>query len=149
MKENTEIWLKEVITGIVTILGGLPFSIFCGLGVFNGADNITRIVFIPFFICGLTILIRGFVYFIKGLNLKKALNDTDVLAEDVFENDDKLNIVDKIFSKLYLVGFLLFWFGFLIVFDYIAIRDGQTSMFIFSLLFWAVGIFVAIKNFGR
>ena len=75
------------------------------------------------------------------------MNDENISAESVFEKYEKLNIADKIFSKLYIVGFLLFWFGFLIVFDYIAITQGQMSMLAFSLVFWTVGIYVALKNF--
>lgn len=149
MKENIEIWIIEVMCGIVLILVGLLFLIDCGLRIFNGEDNFTRIASIPFFICGLPILMKGITYLIKGLNFKKALSDDNVLAEDVFENEDKLNNVDKVWDKLYFVFFLLMWFGFLIAFDYVAIKNCEFSMFIFSLLFWAAGILLAIKIFRR
>jgi len=144
---NLEVWLFEVLQGIGTIIGGGIFTGFCGWFFIKAADSTTRIVIIPFLICGLAVLIKGIVALVQGLNLRKGMNDDNVSAESVFDKHEKLNIADKIFSKLYIVGFLLFWFGFLIVFDYIAITQRQMSMLAFSLIFWIVGIYVAIKNF--
>lgn len=144
---NIEVWIFEVLQGIGTIIGGGIFFGVCGWFFIKAADSITRIAIIPFLICGLAVLIKGIVALVQGLNLRKGMNDENISAESVFEKYEKLNIADKIFSKLYIVGFLLFWFGFLIVFDYIAITQGQMSMLAFSLVFWTVGIYVALKNF--
>lgn len=144
---NMEVWSFEVLQGISTIIGGGIFTGVCGWVFIKAADSITRIVIIPFLICGLAVLIKGIVALVQGLNLRKGMNDDNVSAESVLDKHEKLNIADKIFSKLYMVGFLLFWFGFLIVFDYFAIKQGQMSMLAFSLIFWVVGIYVAIKDF--
>lgn len=144
---NLEVWILEVLQGIGTIIGGGIFTGVCGWIFIKAADSISRIVVIPFLICGLAVLIKGIVNLAQGLNLRKGMNDDNVSAESVFDKHEKLNIADKIFSKLYILGFLLFWFGFLIVCDYIAIKQGQMSMLAFSLIFWVAGIYVAIKNF--
>ena len=144
---NIEVWIFEVFQGIGTIISGSIFSGICGWIFIKAANSITRIVIIPFLISGLAVLIKGIVALLHGLNLRKGMNDENISAESVFYKYEKLNIAYKIFSKLYIVGFLLFWFGFLIVFDYFAIKQGQMSMLAFSLIFWIVGIYVAIKNF--
>lgn len=143
---NIEVWMFELLRGISTIIGGSIFSGVCGWVFIKAADSITRIVIIPFIICGLAVLIQGIIALLQGLNLRKGMNDEKISAESVFDKHEKLNIADKIFSKLYIVGFLLFWFGFLIVFDYFAIKQGQMSILVFSLIFWIAGIYVAIKN---
>lgn len=136
MKENIEIWIKKVIEGVVNIFIGLLFSIFCGLSISNETDRVTRILPILFFICGLIISIKG-------------LNNDNVSAKDLFEDYNKLDIIDKIFSKLIWADLFLAWFVFLIAFDYMAIRDGQTFMIIISVFFWVVGIFGVIKKFRK
>ena len=62
----------------------------------------------------------------------------------------KIKKVNTITNKLYIIGFFIFWFGFLIVFDYIAIKDwpnGGSSSFLFSIIFWIIGIHVFINKF--
>lgn len=60
-------------------------------------------------------------------------------------------ILDKkkyaiIFAKLFIVGFLIFWFGFLTVAGYRSVRDKNYSMLIFALPFWLVGIYLVKKK---
>ena len=47
-----------------------------------------------------------------------------------------------IFSKLYTIGFLLFWFGFLSVAAFLCVRDKNYSTLLFTLPFWIAGIYV-------
>ena len=54
-----------------------------------------------------------------------------------------------IFNKLFTIGFLLFWFGFLSVSAYICIRDKNYNMLAFTLPFWLAGIFVVKRRFFR
>jgi len=43
--------------------------------------------------------------------------------------------------KLYIVSFLLYWFGFLIMMCDYSLENGQYGMLLFSIPFWIVGIF--------
>ena len=81
-----------------------------------------KIIFIPFLICAISMI--G-----KSISL-------------IMEKKKYVNIFDKSFT----VGFLLFWFGFLIFADYIAIKDKQWQLVAFSLVFWIVGIYFAKKR---
>lgn len=65
----------EVFSGIGTTIGGAIFSVVSSKIVFKGADNITKIVDIPFLICGIAVLIYGISMIIKGVNTKKNTND--------------------------------------------------------------------------
>lgn len=80
-----------------------------------------KIIFVPFLTCAISL---------AGKNLALIL--------------DKKNLA-IVFSKLFVVGFLLFWFGFLVVAGYICIRDKNYSMLLFSVPFWFAGIYI-IKN---
>ena len=50
-----------------------------------------------------------------------------------------------VFHKLFVVGFLLFWFGFLMVAGFIAIRDKQYSLLFLIVPFSLIGFFIT-KN---
>ena len=67
-----------------------------------------KIIFVPFLICAISMI--G-----KSISL-------------IMEKKQYVNIFDKSFT----VGFLLFWFGFLIFADYIAIKDNQWQLVVFS-----------------
>ena len=84
----------EVFSGIVTTIGGAIFSVGSSKIVFKGVDNITKIVGIPFLICGIAVLIYSISMIIKGINTKKNTND--------YVNG-KLNMdkVKKTLKKLY------------------------------------------------
>mgnify|MGYP004503281023 CR=1 FL=1 len=141
---NIEAWMVQ---GIILIIVGSVFSGVCVRFLVDITDtSMPRVVIIPFLICGLAVLIKGTVSLSQGLNIKKGMKDESISAESVFDKHEKLKITDKIFSKLYVVAFLIFWFGFLIAFDYFAIKQGQMSMLAVSLIFWIAGIYIAIKK---
>lgn len=55
----------------------------------------------------------------------------------------------RIAEGLYTIIFLLFWFGFLIVFEWIAIKDWANSgklMALFSIPFWIAGVAMLIAK---
>jgi len=138
------------------IIGGLVFSGFCFLIFIKGADTITRMAIIPFLICGIAVLIGGLSLLFRGINMMKAVkNVEDGDFSNVFEIEKthkKLIRVDKFTNNFYIFGFLIFWFGFLIVFDYFAIKNwsnGGSSIFFFSFIFWIAGIFILVKNFKK
>lgn len=136
-------WYVYVVEGIIVTLFAIKFIWFCGNVYINGADFITKISIIPFAICGLGVLLKGVTDLAYGFNIKKIGNDVYDLDEVKPDFHKKLN---KICSKIFVIGFLLFWFGFLIVFDYLAMQDGEKGIVAFSIIFWVVGIYFAIKN---
>lgn len=89
------------------------------------ADNITRLIMTPFCIAGIGVFLQGLLPLIMV---------------------DKILAV-KISKRVYMAGFLLYIFGFLILWDYFALRDGQVNLFILSLIFWAVGIYLIKRWF--
>ena len=106
------------------------FQIFVGcilviflLWVFlKGTDTITKIIILPFLICGCAALAQ---IIFRTLNMTKYV---------------------LLMNKLYIVSFLLYWFGFLCVWTFYGIKDKEYWMLIFSIPFWAAGIFVAYNN---
>lgn len=77
-----------------------------------------KIIFVPFLICSISMAMEQI-----GLILNKR----------------KLAIL---FHKLFTIGFLLFWFGFLIVGAYVCLRDKTYGLLLFTIPFWLIGIFI-------
>lgn len=80
-----------------------------------------QIIFVPFLICGLSLAGKSSAQLLKKGKWVTA------------------------FHKLFILGFLLFWFGFLAVAAYTCIRDKRYGMLLFTLPFWVIGFFV-VKN---
>lgn len=80
-----------------------------------------KIIFVPFLICGLSLAGKSFGQF---MGREKWVT---------------------VFHKLFILGFLLFWFGFLAVAVFLSIRDKSYGMLLFTLPFWVVGFFIT-KN---
>lgn len=145
-----------ILNSLSQIIGGVIFSGFCLWIFIKGADIITKCVIIPFLLCGISILFNGLIVLFKGLNIlkeQKRIEEGIFSNKDKFENTDKmLNKLESFTKKLYLMGFFIFWFGFLIVFDYVAIKawtnDGK-FLFYFSIIFWIAGIVVLVKNIKK
>ena len=55
----------------------------------------------------------------------------------------------KVFSKINIISFFIYYFGFLVYWDFIAITSKDYILAVFSLLAWAGGIFVAYKKYLR
>lgn len=143
-------------SSIGTIIVGLVFSGFCFSVFIKGADTFSRVVIIPFLICGIAVFIKGLSLLFQGINMMKAVKNVEDCnfsnAVEIEKTHKKLIKADNFTNNLYIFGFLIFWFGFLIVFDYLAIKDwsnGGSSMFFFSFIFWVAGIFILAKNFKK
>lgn len=141
--------IKNIIVGIIFS------SVFIYIFI-NGADTFTRVAIIPFFIGSTSILIKHAWLLIKEIIIIKSIkNNENNNSFDILESGKSYDIstkINKLANNIYVFGFLIFWFGFLIVFDYSAIKDwndGGNSMFFFSIIFWIVGISIFIKNFKR
>lgn len=101
-------------------------SIFLGYIIIKTKDLLTRIVVIPFLIFGISL-------FIKNICL-------------IFNK----NKIAKIFSKINVISFFIYYFGFLIYWDYVAITNKDYYILVaFSLLAWAGGIFALYRRYLR
>ena len=103
----------------------LMISMFLGYILITTKDLLTRIVVIPFLIFGISL-------FIKNICL-------------IF----KKNKIAKVFSKINVISFFIYYFGFLIYWDYTAILSKDYVLVVFSLIAWVCGIFVAYKKYLR
>ena len=90
--------------------------------LFNTNDLMTRIVVIPFLV------------FAVALGMKNVL---------IIMNQKALAI--KV-SKVYVVAFLIYWFGFLIYWDYSSFMDGNYMKILYSVPFWLGGIYFTYKR---
>lgn len=79
-------------------------------------DLLTRVVVIPFLLFGISVFIRNICLILK-----------------------KYKVV-KLFTKISVVVFFIYYFGFLIFWDYLAIVDKEYGMAVFSLVAWFGGI---------
>ena len=86
-------------------------------------DWITRIVVIPFLIFSLSFCIeKALLIFNKNLLAKKM-------------------------SKVYVIAFSVYWFGFLICWDYISIVNKDLMSVLFSLPLWFGGGYIISRRF--
>jgi len=88
------------------------------LGYFMLKSPSPKIIFVPFLICGLSL---------AGKSLMQLTGNSKWAA---------------VFHKLFVIGFLLFWFGFLSVAVFICLRDKSYGMLLFTMPFWVIGFFV-------
>jgi len=83
----------------------------------------SKMIFIPFLICGIAMTGKYLALYLG----KSRLAET--------------------FGKLFAFGFLLFWFGFLIVALFQCLRDANYDTLGFTLPFWLVGTYIVKKRF--
>lgn len=120
--------MKESFVWLVNGIKIVTISLICLLliGLLIVLDNfIARIFFLPFVLCALSLL-------------------GQMLA--VVKGNDKLV---KIFSNLYIIIFLIYWFGIVIACMYTALRDKQYSSFFVLIPLFLVGIFVLYHSFFK
>ncbi len=100
----------------------LIVSIFLGYILIVTKDLLTRIVVIPFLMFGISMFVRNVCL--------------------IFNK----NKIAKILSKINAISFFIYYFGFLVYWDYVAITNKEYILIVFSLFAWAGGIFVAYKK---
>lgn len=90
--------------------------------LFNTSDFLTKVIVLPF------------IFFAVGLGLKNILviMKKETMAANV--------------KKVYTVAFLIYWFGFLICWDYISCVNGKYMQILFSIPLWLGGIYFAYKR---
>ena len=90
--------------------------------LFNTNDLMTRIVVIPFLVFAVAI----------GMTNALVVMGKKELAVKM--------------SKVYVVAFLIYWFGFLIYWDYASLVDGNYMKILYSVPFWLGGIYFTYKR---
>lgn len=125
----------------------LIFSLaFVGLTIWvfvKGANLITRLSIIPFFICAIVILIMSIISFKDAIDSVKVSNG----KEDKKKIKRRKKNLSKILFKIFAGGFLLFWFGMLIFFCIGIVKQYGYLSTLFTLPFWVAGFFVIYKIF--
>ena len=121
--KNNFLNIIRCIWHVVQLLVIIAMIIIILWSMINSADTFTRIVLIPFLIAAVATLGKLYSMYFKNINWT------------IF------------FHKLYIIGFLMFWFGFLIIATYISINNKQYDMIVFSIPLWIVGIYLGYKNF--
>ena len=147
--ENIASWIYQACYSIYGIIVGVIFSGICTWIFVKGANTATKTAIVPFVICGLAVLMISIIRLLKAINIVRQLKAKNISSDEIFKTHDNLNKADNIFSKIYVIGFSIFWFGFLMFVDYIFIRDGQFMFLAFSILFWIVGIEIIRKKLKR
>ncbi len=108
---------------IEQIIASLVASIYLTYIFIITNSNLTRIVIIPFLMFAISLFIK---------NVCLILNKDEIA---------------KTFNKINIISFFIYYFGFLIYWDYLAIVKKEYMLVIFSLLFWVVGIFIAYRKY--
>ena len=93
--------------------------------LFNTNDLMTRVIVIPFLVFAV------------------AMGMTNVLVVM-----GKKALAAKI-SKVYVVAFLIYWFGFLIYWDYASFVDGNYMKILYSVPFWLGGIYFTYRRLSK
>ena len=143
----------NIINGIFTLIPGIALLIFCLFLFFKGAGIIEKVISIPFGFIAIAIIIKALSMILQGINLiiyihKIKKEDYNKITK-IENNSNKLYKTSNISNYIYIIGFLIFWFGFLMIFDYYTIKfwnDNGSQLFFFSLIFWAAGIYIIYKN---
>lgn len=108
------------------------------------------ILVIPFILCTIAVLIEKILAFILSCIMCFFIRKEDYKRQiKVHELYRKMQTLSH---KMYVIGFGILWFVFLIVFDYILIKKWtNTSIFglLFSLIFWITGFAIIKKRWKQ
>lgn len=141
---------KKVSKGIIILEDALKviFSlVFVGFTIWvfvKGADLITRLAIIPFFICAVAVFIYSILPIKERIDQNKI--DSGKTNEQKKRKRGKKKL-SKILYKMFAVGFLLFWFGFLILFCISIVKQEGFLPTLFTLPLWLAGFFIIYKIF--
>ena len=91
--------------------------------LFNSNDLLTRVVIIPFIIFSLGLFFKNICLILEKTKLAKLM------------------------EKIYVIAFFVYYFGFLIYWDYISITNKDYVSLVVSFLAWFGGLFVAYKRY--
>ncbi len=105
---------KYSIANLISILLANVFFLFIFISIQN---RTAQFMLLPFFICFLASLWKEILF---------------VMGKEEYT---------KIFSKIYVLSFFVFWFSFLSIFTYDSIQKQSYSLIPFSIPFWLAGIY--------
>ncbi len=128
----------NLFSGIISIIIGVVFS-----SILFSMKSDKCYILIPFILGGFTFIINGIALIIKDRSLNFKNSNIDPIKNALIATK-----LSNISFKIYIYSFLTLWFGFLIVFDFLAIKKLNKQnliLLIFSLLFWAIGFWILKK----
>ena len=91
--------------------------------LFNSNDLLTKIIIIPFIVFSLGFFLKNVCLILGKVNMAKLM------------------------EKIYVIAFFIYYFGFLIYWDYISIINKDYVSLILSFSAWFGGLFVAYKRY--
>lgn len=91
--------------------------------LFNSSDLLTKVVIIPFIVFSLGLFFKNICLILGKVQIAKLM------------------------EKIYVIAFFIYYFGFLIYWDYISIINKDYVSLILSFLAWFGGLFVAYKRY--
>ena len=116
--------IVSIIVNIIKIITIILLNFILFKVFINTKDITIKIILIPFIICFISVLFS-------------------ILASIL--NKD---IIVKLMKKIYVIGFLTFWIGFLIFSTYSIIKqENDYSMILFTIPFWLFAIYIIYKEF--
>lgn len=143
---------------LVGAMKGINYIIVGGLIAFPSIKSVFSgsIISISIFLVGISLCLYGISpiisLIIKNKTVKDLQNGKIITDQELQSRNKKAESIKNIGYKIYLIGFSIIWFGFLILLDFIFIgvwENGGNTMFLFSLIFWVAGIFALIKNLKK
>lgn len=106
-----------ILKNSISVIAAIALSAFLINMFSKPTDMISKIMFTPFLLCGLST---------SGLIIAKTFNSKKWAS---------------IFLKSYIIIFLLLWFGMLIFFIIGSIKQGDPELALFTIPFWIFGVF--------
>jgi len=91
--------------------------------LFNSSNLLTKVVIIPFIVFSLVLYFKNICLILGKVQIAKLM------------------------EKIYVIAFFIYYFGFLIYWDYISIINKDYVSLILSFLAWFGGLFVAYKRY--
>ena len=147
---NVDVFILMIaIYGFLSTLGIAFFLIYA---MVNAINIPTRIAFSPFLLSTIAYLIKMTSWVGQAtIDIIKKHNDDEKISIVKIENI--LIIIETLSEKAYIIGLLLFCFGFVIFADYIFLMNINHygwGPFLSTLIFWIVGIWLCyIKLFKK
>lgn len=108
---------------IINIIKAIIINIILGIIYMNLQNPIAKIFFTPFVLCAILMFFMS-----------------------IATKNSKLEVL---YSKFYEIIFLVYWFGFLIFFDFLSFKQNELSVIYFSLIFWLAGFYIVYKDFFK
>ena len=136
--------IYAILRSVISVLASVAI---CGILLiwFFVGDIVFKFALIPFLGVGILALAKSIISLILVINFtNKSISSEELERKDRLNK--KLEKMSKLFSKLSIISFLIYWFGILIVGCYISIVDGSLQMVFFTIPFWIVGILLLVKG---